>query len=108
MRTRPTATCGWKKVDAETGDTLPGARVQIKHIETGSIYTEVTNEAGVAIFDELKPGPYELMELEAPDGWIKDGQTYTVNVPAQDTVTFTLKNFGQAGPAHHQIRPADP
>ena len=86
-----------EKVDAETGDTLPGARVQIKHIETGTIYTEVTNEAGAAIFNELKPGAYELMELEAPEGWIKDGQTYTVNVPAQDTVTFTLKNSAKPG-----------
>ena len=32
-----------EKVDAETGDTLPGARVQIKHIETWTIYTDVTN-----------------------------------------------------------------
>lgn len=63
-----------EKVDADTGDTLPGAKVQIKHIETGATYTQITNEAGVAIFNELKPGAYEIVELEAPDGWIKDGQ----------------------------------
>ena len=86
-----------EKVDADTGDTLPGAKVQIKHIETGATYTQITNEAGVAIFNELKPGAYEIVELEAPDGWIKDGQTYTVNVPGQDTVTFTLKNSAKPG-----------
>lgn len=86
-----------EKVDADTGDTLPGAKVQIKHIETGATYTQITNEAGVAIFNELKPGAYEIVELKAPDGWIKDGQTYTVNVPGQDTVTFTLKNSAKLG-----------
>ncbi|MBU5433940.1 thioester domain-containing protein, partial [Intestinimonas sp. MSJ-38] len=86
-----------EKVDADTGDTLPGAKVQIKHIESGATYTQITNEAGVAIFNGLKPGAYEIVELEAPDGWIKNGQTYTVNVPGQDTVTFTLKNSAKPG-----------
>ena len=86
-----------EKVDADTGDTLPGAKVQIKHIESGATYTQITNEAGAAIFNGLKPGAYEIVELKAPDGWIKNGQTYTVNVPGQDTVTFTLKNSAKPG-----------
>ena len=85
-----------EKVDADTGDTLPGAKVQIKHIETGATYTQITNEAGVAIFNELKPGAYEIVELEAPDGWIKDGQTYTVDVPGQDTVALHAEEQCQA------------
>ena len=47
--------------------------MQIKHIETGATYTQITNEAGVAIFNELKPGAYEIVELKAPTGYACDG-----------------------------------
>ena len=35
-------------------------------------YTAETNFAGYAIFDEIKPGAYEIREITAPSGWLKD------------------------------------
>ena len=77
---------------SDTGAHLPGAMVQIKHIESGVTYTAETNFAGYAIFDEIKPGAYEIREITAPSGWLKDNATYTAAVATGETTTFSLVN----------------
>lgn len=77
---------------SDTGAHLPGAMVQIKHIESGVIYTAETNFAGYAIFDNIKPGAYEIKEITAPSGWLKDDATYTASVATGETTTFSLVN----------------
>ena len=77
---------------SDTGAHLPGAMVQIKHIESGVTYTAETNFAGYAIFDNIKPGAYEIREITAPSGWLKDDATYTAAVATGETTTFSLVN----------------
>lgn len=77
---------------SDTGAHLPGAMVQIKHIESGVTYTAETNFAGYAIFDNIKPGAYEIKEITAPSGWLKDDATYTAAVATGETTTFSLIN----------------
>ena len=77
---------------SDTGAHLPGAMVQIKHIESGVTYTAETNFAGYAIFDNIKPGAYEIKEITAPSGWLKDDATYTASVATGETPTFSLVN----------------
>ena len=77
---------------SDTGAHLPGAMVQIKHIESGVTYTAETNFAGYAIFDNIKPGAYEIKEVTAPSGWLKDDATYTATVSTGETTTFSLVN----------------
>ena len=77
---------------SDTGAHLPGAMVQIKHIESGVTYTAETNFAGYVIFDEIKPGAYEIREITAPSGWLKDDATYTAAVATGETTTFSLVN----------------
>ena len=77
---------------SDTGAHLPGAMVQIKHIESGVTYTAETNFAGYAIFDEIKPGAYEIREITAPSGWLKDDATYTAAVATGETTIFSLVN----------------
>lgn len=77
---------------SNTGAHLPGAMVQIKHIESGVTYTAETNFAGYAIFDNIKPGAYEIKEITAPTGWLKDDATYTASVATGETTTFSLVN----------------
>lgn len=77
---------------SNTGAHLPGAMVQIKHIESGVIYTAETNFAGYAIFDNIKPGAYEIKEITAPSGWLRDDATYTASVATGETTTFSLVN----------------
>lgn len=77
---------------SNTGAHLPGAMVQVKHIESGVTYTAETNFAGYAIFDNIKPGAYEIKEITAPSGWLKDDATYTASVATGETTTFSLVN----------------
>ena len=77
---------------SDTGAHLPGAMVQIKHIESGVTYTAETNFAGYAIFDNIKPGAYEIKEVTAPSGWLKDDTTYTATVETGETMTFSIVN----------------
>ncbi|MCR1906264.1 SpaA isopeptide-forming pilin-related protein [Intestinimonas butyriciproducens] len=86
-----------EKIDADTGDSLAGARVQIKHIESGATHTGITGTGGSYTFSGLKPGAYEILELSAPEGWQKDPQTYTATVVTGETVVFTLKNDALPG-----------
>ena len=77
---------------SNTGVHLPGAMVQIKHIESGVTYTAETNFTGYAIFDNIKPGAYEIREITAPSSWLKDDATYTASVATGETTTFSLVN----------------
>ena len=86
-----------EKIDGATGSSLAGAKVQIKHIESGAIYTGTTETGGSYTFTQLKPGAYEIQELSAPEGWQRDPQTYTTTVVAGDCVTYTLKNEALPG-----------
>ena len=86
-----------EKVDGATGASLAGARIQVKHIESGATYTGTTGTGGSYTFTELKPGAYEIRELSAPEGWERDSQTDTTTVVAGDCVTYTLKNEALPG-----------
>ena len=77
---------------SDTGAHLPGAMVQVKHIESGVTYTAETNFAGYAIFDNIKPGAYEIKEITAPSGWLRDDATYTASVATGETTAFSLVN----------------
>ena len=59
---------------SDTGDALSGVTIQIKHIETGETRTEQTR-IGVAFFDQLAPGGWEVRELAGIDGWVADTDT---------------------------------
>ena len=44
------------KEDGSSGDELAGARIQIKHIESGAIYTGETTTGGSYTFSRIQPG----------------------------------------------------
>ena len=77
---------------SDTGENLPGAVVQVKHIESGKVYTQTTNSAGTAIFSPVKPGAYEVLELSSPIGWELNDTVYTTNVLPGETTTQVLIN----------------
>ena len=67
--------------------------VQIKHIESGEVRTAKTKIGGVAVFDHLKPGGWEVREVAGISGWIADTDTVqTVSVVAGKTSDVTILN----------------
>ena len=85
------------KIDADSGASLAGATVEIKHIESGVTQTGTTDLGGSVYFDKLKPGAYQVREVSAPSGFVKDDQTYTVNVTSGTETSFVLKNQAKPG-----------
>lgn len=85
------------KIDADSGASLAGATVEIKHIESGVTQTGTTDLGGSVYFDKLKPGAYQVREVSAPRGFVKDDQTYTVNVTSGAETSFVLKNQAKPG-----------
>lgn len=78
---------------SDTGEYLQGATIQIKHIESGTTYTQQTGSAGVAFFDQIKPGAYEVRETAGVSGWLADTDTIqTINVVAGETSDATIIN----------------
>ena len=78
---------------SDTGDALNGVTVQIKHIESGEVQTAKTKIGGVAVFDQLQPGGWEVRELAGISGWIADTDTVqTVSVVAGKTSDVTILN----------------
>ncbi len=77
---------------SDTGDALSGVTIQIKHIETGETRTEQTRN-GVVVFDQLKPGGWEVWEVAGIEGWIADTDTVqTVAVVAGEESSATIIN----------------
>ena len=91
------------KIDADSGASLAGATVEIKHIESGVTQTGTTDLGGSVYFDKLKPGAYQVREVSAPSGFVKDDQTYTVNVTSGTETSFVLKKSGKAGSYYHYM-----
>ena len=78
---------------SDTGDALNGVTVQIKHIESGEVQTAKTKIGGMAVFDHLKPGGWEVREVAGISGWIADTDTVqTVSLVAGKTSDVTILN----------------
>ena len=80
LKMNPTEILELKRSMVPPGAGLAGAKIQIKHIESGATYSGVTGTGGSYTFTELKPGAYEIQELAAPEGWQRDPQVYTTTV----------------------------
>ena len=69
------------KVDAETGDPLPGAVFTITRISgepVGDRYT--TDRNGSILITDLEPGSYIVTEVQAPEGYVLSATPQTVEL----------------------------
>lgn len=60
-------------VDAENKDALEGGRFKVQDINGNIVQTVVTDEGGTAIVSGLAAGKYMVTQVEAPDGYILEG-----------------------------------
>ena len=82
---------------SNTGMSLPDAVIQVEHIESGVTYSAETNSAGVAIFNEIKPGAYRVVETASPAGYLKDDTVYTATVTTGETTSISIVNEEKPG-----------
>lgn len=80
------------KIDATTGEELPGATLTVKDSDGNEKDTWVSSTE-VHVIKGLKPGKYTLTEEIAPEGYELSTETITFEVKADGTVTkVTMKN----------------
>lgn len=80
-----------KKVDAETGDPLPGAVFRVT-MPNGSIKDVTTDENGIAHLIDLESGEIIVKEIRAPEGYLVDETEHHVRLESGKTAEITLKN----------------
>ncbi|MGM9605817.1 MAG: SpaA isopeptide-forming pilin-related protein, partial [Faecousia sp.] len=69
------------KLDSATSEALPGATFRIAKIEDGSHYLDrITDANGEINISDLEPGVYSVVEMDAPDGYVKDTKEYHVEL----------------------------
>ena len=84
-----------KKIDADTGEGLAGAKFDVWYEGDEANKTEyVTDENGEITIERLKPGTWYYQETEAPEGYLIDSTEYSIaidrdGVVGQKEVQFT-------------------
>lgn len=71
---------------------LAGAKFEITNEAGEVVDTIVSDENGVALSKKLPYGTYYFKEIEAPDGFIKDDNTYTFKVENEDIIETVIYN----------------
>ena len=81
------------KVDSQSNEKLPGAYFQLLDKNKDPIKTLVTDQNGVAIFDDLNYGTYYIKEVQGPKGYQFTDQLSKVEVNEEKAhVTFNHTN----------------
>lgn len=105
----------FKKTDAQNRNGLPGARFELVPVTDGTgdqisdtkKYTATSDADGQVVFDDVPPGTYTLKEIEAPTGYIKSEEEYTVTVTAnasgQNTVKIQNKDKVEIGEVKNDV-----
>ncbi len=94
-----------KKVDADTGKVLQGAKFQVRYLSGtsgsgGTVIGEYTTSAnGTIVITRLEAGTYVIEETKAPDGYIISDAPETVYITGkeQDVITVTVENEKDGG-----------
>lgn len=92
------------KVDEE-GNLLPGATLEITDPD-GNKFTTVTK--GVPIVIKTRPGDYQVSEVSAPEGYLKEEQTITFNAQSGDKPIVTIVNKKKPEPTSTPVETTTP
>ena len=81
------------KLDSYSGDGLAGATFRIAKIEDGTHYLDrVTDTNGEINISDLEPGVYSVIEMDAPEGYVKDQREYHVELFPGQTSELVVSN----------------
>jgi len=81
------------KLDSFSGTGLAGATFRIAKIEDGTHYLDrVTDTNGEINISDLEPGVYSVVEMDAPEGYVKDHREYHVELFPGQTSELVVSN----------------
>ncbi|MDL2248634.1 hypothetical protein LJB89_02950, partial [Tyzzerella sp. OttesenSCG-928-J15] len=80
------------KESTKTNNPLPGVTYALKGEDNLNYFTAVTDENGIAYFENVPEGVYTLLEIDVPSGYILSEKTYIVkSAPSQSGNKQVLK-----------------
>lgn len=85
------------KVDAETSHPIEGVEFRLSKKDGTKIETAKTNSKGIAIFENLYPGEYELKELSTDENYILNSETFNISVNYNETTIKKITNESRKG-----------
>ena len=81
------------KLDSFNSSGLPGATFRIAKIEDGTHYLDrITDTNGEINISDLEPGVYSVIEMDAPEGYVKDKREYHVELFPGQTSELVVSN----------------
>ena len=78
------------KLDSETLQPLAGAKFRIARIGGGFSREYITDESGEIALTALEAGAYEVTELSAPNGYLIDEATRTIQINDGENAAFVF------------------
>ncbi|WP_175631788.1 SpaA isopeptide-forming pilin-related protein [Virgibacillus siamensis] len=80
-----------KKVDKQ-GNPLQGVTFEVKNSQGEVIAEGTSNEEGLVVFENLKPGDFMVYETKVPEGYTLNETEYDVHVKNGKKTVLTVKN----------------
>lgn len=82
------------KKDAETKESLAGAKFNILDENKKVVYSDVvTNENGIATISGIMPGKYYIEEVKSPDGYTIYDELIEIDVELNQKYTIDVNNY---------------
>lgn len=81
------------KIDADTGNYLPGAVIRITNLSTGYITEKTTDKNGLIELSDLEEGIYTVQEISAPSGYLLNDEIHHVTVEAGKNNEVVISNY---------------
>lgn len=86
-----------KKIDAVTGEPLPGAKFFVEKQNGEHVGEYTTDNTGTILLPTLDPDWYVVREIKAPEGYILDETPKTVEVKTNVPTVVTFENKPLSG-----------
>lgn len=86
-----------KKISEETSKPIEGVSFELLDINGNQISTAITNKEGIANFENLYPGNYQIRETSTNEHFILNPETFDIIVEWNKTVTKTITNSHKKG-----------
>jgi TQXA domain-containing protein len=86
-----------RKIDSDSGQTLPGAVLRIASNDSFESIDVTTDNTGTAHITGLLPGNYTITEIAAPSGYILDDTHHDITLVAGETASITIGNKQKPG-----------
>ena len=81
-----------QKQDAETKETLKGAKFEIMNQDKKVIRVAETDKSGQIILNQITPGTYYVREIKAPEGYESDGELQKIAIRMNENQTLKIEN----------------